>query len=176
MANFQSVIGRIITDDIKYIAATQSPLIASDNDEKIRLSADVARRRDSPEYRRYGVTKAAATLWEVLTYPSRKLADLLGCGMHASERSGRETTLVVFVPRCMCAHISNSARRIRCWNAGPLVGATQCPRSPFPLLAAVSVAGAARIPELRAEIRFVRVPQRQPLCRSHRSHYLYGDP
>lgn len=89
------------------------------------------------------------------------------------ERSGRETTLVVFVPRCMCAHISSSARRIRCWNAGPLVGATQCPRSPFPLLAAVSVADAARIPELRAEIRFVRVPQRQP---PHRSHYLYGDP
>ncbi|TGZ40349.1 Uncharacterized protein DBV15_12910, partial [Temnothorax longispinosus] len=97
-------------------------------------------------------------------------------GMHASERSGgRETTLVVFVPRWTCVLTFRARpRQIRCWNAGPLVGGHPMPaESPFPLLAAVSVAGAARIPELRTEIRFVRVPQRQPPCRSHRSHYLY---
>lgn len=77
----------------------------------------------------------------------------------------------------VCSHFE-LYRQIRCWNAGPLVGATQYPRSPFPLLAAVSVA------EPREFQSFVRrydsfvsrssVPY-EPY-RSHRSHYLYSDP
>lgn len=77
----------------------------------------------------------------------------------------------------VCSHFE-LYRQIRCWNAGLLVGATQYPRSPFPLLAAVSVA------EPREFQSFVRrydsfvsrsnVPH-ESYC-LHRSHYLYSDP
>ncbi|TGZ56526.1 hypothetical protein DBV15_10539 [Temnothorax longispinosus] len=171
----------IITDDIKYITCNPRLSLLITMNKKCyfqRTSRDegldrsiVCRwidteRNQSDRYIVGGLNISKSKI-------GRSVSD---AGMHASERSGgRETTLVVFVPRWTCVLTFRARpRQIRCWNAGPLVGGHPMPaESPFPLLAAVSVAGAARIPELRTEIRFVRVPQRQPPCRSHRSHYLY---
>ncbi|KYN17883.1 hypothetical protein ALC57_09765 [Trachymyrmex cornetzi] len=82
-------------------------------------------------------SKVAATLWEVLTYPSRKLADLLAMPvcMRPRDRGAKLHSWSSFRVACVLTFRAPS-RQIRCWNAGPLVGATQCPRSPFPLLAA----------------------------------------
>lgn len=125
---------------------------------------------------RCGVTKVAVTLWEVLTYSSRKLADLLAMRYACVRVAGRETTLVVSVPHCMCAALTFRAppadSMLEC-------GAT-CTGHPMPAESISIVGGCignrpARIPKLRTEMRFVRVPQQTIPRRSHRSHYLYSD-
>lgn len=102
----------------------------------------------------------AVTLWEVLTYSSRKLADLLAMRYACVRVAGRETTPVVFVPHCMCAALTFRAppadSMLEC-------GAT-CRGHPMPAESISIVGGCignrpARIPKLRTEIRFVRVPQ-----------------
>lgn len=60
--------------------------------------------------------------------------------MHAYEKRGAKLHLwSSFCNACMFTF--RTPPTTRCWNARPLVGATQYPRSPFPLLLAISVAG-----------------------------------
>lgn len=124
---------------IKYIYM-QSLLIVSDNDVKnITFNRHRATKDSGVSYAvdTERNSKVAATLWEVLTYPSRKLADLLAMPvcMRPRDRGAKLHSWSSFRVACVLTFRAPSGQ-IRCWNAGPLVGATQCPRSPFPLLAA----------------------------------------